>query len=33
MTARLYCLWVLSVILAFMLEFLTPRVLTLLLPD
>ena len=30
---RLYCLWVLAVIWAFMLEFLTPRLLTLLLPD
>ena len=30
---RLYCLWVLAVTLAFMLEFFTPRLLTLLLPD
>jgi len=30
MTARLYALWVLSVILALMLEFPTPRMLTLL---
>ena len=30
MTARLYALWVLSVILALMLEFLTPGMLTLL---
>ena len=30
---RLYCVWVLAVILAFMLESLTPRLLTLLLPD
>jgi hypothetical protein len=31
--ARLYCLWVFAVILAFMLGSLTPRLLTLLLPD
>jgi len=32
MTTRLYYLWFLTVILAFMLEFLTPRVLALLPP-
>ena len=32
MTARLYGLWFLSVIMAFTLEVLTPRILTLLLP-
>jgi len=31
-TTRLYCLWVLSAMLAFMLEFLSSRALTLMMP-
>jgi len=33
MTTRLYYLWFMTVIMAFMLEFLTPRVLALLAPN